>query len=80
MSNNSMKMISNLGQWFMSRRCLKDCYLELYWPSFSVERNHLCNFERGHHGEHLHEVIRNLDRLFRTICYLKHFLSRGTFM
>ena len=27
---------------------LKISYLELWWPSFSVERNHLCNFERGY--------------------------------
>ena len=27
-------------------------YLELQWPSCSAERNHLCNFVRGHYGEH----------------------------
>ena len=26
-------------------------------PSYSVERNHLCNFKRGLHGEQLCEVI-----------------------
>ena len=36
-------------------------YLELWQPSCSVERVHLCNFERGHHGEHSCEVIWNLD-------------------
>ena len=27
-------------------------YLELWLPSWSVEQNHLCNFEKGHHGKH----------------------------
>ena len=31
---------------------LKISYLELWPPSCSLEPNHLCNFERGHHGEH----------------------------
>ena len=35
----------------------KISYLELWQPSFSVEQNHLCNYERGHHGEHSCEVI-----------------------
>ena len=35
----------------------KISYLELWWPSCSVERNHLCNFGRGHHGEHSCEVF-----------------------
>ena len=25
-------------------------YLKLWWPFYSAEWNHLCNFERGHHG------------------------------
>ena len=32
-------------------------YLELWQPSCSVEQNHLCSFERWHHGEHSCEVI-----------------------
>ena len=32
-------------------------YLELWQPSCSMERNHLCNFERGQHEEHSCEVI-----------------------
>ena len=32
-------------------------YLELWQPLCSVDWNHLCNFERGHHGEHSCEVI-----------------------
>ena len=35
----------------------KISYLELWRPSYSVEPNHLCNFERGHHGEYSCEVI-----------------------
>ena len=31
--------------------------LELWQSSCSVEQNHLCNFERGHHGEHSCEVL-----------------------
>ena len=27
-------------------------YLELLRPFCLVEQNHLCNFERGHYGEH----------------------------
>ena len=36
---------------------LKIFYLEFLRPSCSVEQNHLCNFERVHHGEHSCEVI-----------------------
>ena len=32
-------------------------YLELWQPSCSVDQNHLCNFERRHHGEHSCEVM-----------------------
>ena len=46
-------------------------YLELWQPSCSVEQNHLCNFERGHHGEHL----LNLDQWFRRRCPLKKKLT-----
>ena len=46
------EIILNLGQWLRRRCRLKISYLELWWPSCSVEWNHLCNFEKGHHGEH----------------------------
>ena len=49
----------------------KISYLELWQPSCSVPQNHLCNFGRGHHGEHSFEVILNLDQWFRKRCYLK---------
>ena len=32
-------------------------YLELWQPSCSVDQNHLCNFERGHHEKDSCEVI-----------------------
>ena len=54
------EIILNLGQWFRRRCCLKDFLYrteELWQPSCSVEQKHLCNFERGHHGEHSCEVI-----------------------
>ena len=35
----------------------KISYLELWWPSCSVEQNHLRNFKRVHHGGHSCEVI-----------------------
>ena len=34
-------------------------YLKLWRPFCSAEWNHLCNFERGHHGEHSREAIWN---------------------
>ena len=40
-------------------------YLGLLWASCSVERNHLCNFKKGQHGEHSCEVMRNLEQRFR---------------
>ena len=46
-------------------------YLELWRPSCSVEKNHLCNFGRGHHGEHSCEVVLNLDQWFSRKCCLK---------
>ena len=45
--------------------------MELWWPTCSVEQNHLCNFERGYHGKLSCEVIWNLDQWFRRICRLK---------
>ena len=61
----------------------KISYLELCPPSYSAEQNYLCNFERGHHGEHSCEVIWNLDQWFRRRCCLKIFLiwnSGGPFI
>ena len=43
----------------------KISHLELWRPSCSVEGNHLCNFDRGHHGEHSCEVIWNLEMSFK---------------
>ena len=42
------EIILNWGQWY--RRCrLKDFLSGALQPSYSVERNNLCNFETGHH-------------------------------
>ena len=40
-------------------------YPELLLPLCSVEQNHLCDFGRGHHEEHLCKINLNLDELFR---------------
>ena len=40
-----------------------------------MEHNHLYNFGRRHHEEHLCEIILNLDQSFKR-CHLKIFLSR----
>ena len=40
-------------------------YLEIWQPFCSVEGtllNHLCNFGRGHHEEHLCDIILNLKQ------------------
>ena len=42
----------------------------LIWSSCGPPA-HLCNFERGHHGEHSCEVIWNLDQWFRRRCRLR---------
>ena len=58
-------------------------HLELWRPCCSVKRNHLFNFERGHHEEQSCEDIRNLDQWFRSRCCLKIFLiwsSGGPFV
>ena len=40
-----------------------------------MEQNHLCNFERRHHGKHSCEVFLNLDQWFRRRCRLKKSLQ-----
>ena len=47
-------------------------FLELWQLFCLVERNHLCNFGRGHHEEQFCEIILNLDTLFRR-CGLETF-------
>ena len=64
-----MNILLKLDHWFRRRCQLKDSYLELWQPSCSAEPNHLCNFGRGHYGEHSFEII-NLDQRFRR-CRLK---------
>ena len=52
-------------------------YLELWQPFFSAERNHLCNFGRGHYEEQFCEIILNLGKWFRRRCRLKKKLTGG---
>ena len=49
-------------------------YLELWQPFYSVDWNHLCNFERRHHEEQSCEINLNSDQWFRRKCRLKVFL------
>ena len=65
------EIILNLDHWLRIRCRSKDFLCEaLGQPSWSVEWNHLCNFGKGHYGEHSCEGIINLDQLFRR-CRLK---------
>ena len=57
MRNNSMNLFKIWASGSGGDVVLKISYLELWRPSCSVEQNHLCNFERGHHWEHSCEVI-----------------------
>ena len=34
-------------------------YLVLWWPFYSAENNHLCNFSRGYPEEQFFEIIMN---------------------
>ena len=38
-----------------------------------MQQNHLCNFERGHHGKYSCEVIWNLEQWLKRRCRLKTF-------
>ena len=44
-------------------------YLQLWWPFCLAERNRLFNFGRGHYGEHIYEIILNLDLWFRRFLF-----------
>ena len=37
-------------------------YVELLRPFCSAERDHLCNFGKGHYEEQFWEIILNLDQ------------------
>ena len=64
-------------EWFRRRCRLKDFLSGALTVRFLVQQYHLCNFERGHHGEYSCEVIWNLDKtvqkeiLFIDISYLE---------
>ena len=57
MRNNSVNLFLIWASGSEGDVVTKISYLKLWWPSCSVEWNHLCNFEREHHGEHSCEVI-----------------------
>ena len=55
----------------------KNSYLELCQSSCLVQQNHLCNFEKGHHGEYSFQVkmefgpvVQKMSR-FKDISYLE---------
>ena len=48
-------------------------YLELWQTLCSMERDHLCNFSRRHHGDVFCEIVLNLDHRFRRKCRLKEY-------
>ena len=52
-------------------------HLELWQPLCSVERNHICNFCRGHYGEHSCEIILNLNQWFRGRCRYRRSTTDG---
>ena len=53
MRNDSVNWVSGSG----GDDVFKISYLELWQPSCAEKRNHLSNFERGHHREQTCEVI-----------------------
>ena len=69
----SLKLFLNSDQWFRNDVVYKISYLELWLPLHSTEQNPLCNFGRGHYGEHSCEIILNLDQCFRRCCLKKKF-------
>ena len=38
--------------------------LELWWPLYSADQTHLCNFGRIYHEERFCKIILNLDQWF----------------
>ena len=58
MRNNSVNLFRIWASGSGEDVVLKSSYLELWPPFCSVEQNHLCNFERGHHGEHSCELMK----------------------
>ena len=48
------------------RRCPLKIFLFYLWQLFcSSEKGNLCNFGKGHYGEHLCEIMLNSDQSFR---------------
>ena len=53
-------------------------YLDLWWPFCPAERNHLCDFGKGHYDEQFCEIILNLDQWFMRECYKTTFLIQSS--
>ena len=77
-SGGHVVFLINLGRWQSGHHKEHSCeiilnqgmsfkdisYLELWWPLFSAEWNHLCNFGPRLYEEHFCEIILNLDQWF----------------
>ena len=74
MRNNSVKLFWIWVSGSKEDVVQKISNLELWQSSCLVQKNHLCNFERWHHGEYSCEVTWNLDQLFKKRSCLKTFL------
>ena len=54
----------------------KDCSTFSSDGNFVQEKNVLCNFGRGHHGEQLCEIISNFQQWFRSRYQLRFSIVR----
>ena len=69
MLNNSVKLFEFEPE-VQEEMPIKDIsYLELWRHFFSVERNYLCNFGKGHYEEQFNEFILNLVQWFGRKCH-----------
>ena len=72
MKTISVKLFDS-GPVVREKMVVKDIsYLGLWRPFCSEERNHSCNFGKGHYDEQFCEIVLNLlDLLFKDISYLE---------
>ena len=49
----------------------KECSTFSFAGNFVQDKNVLCHFDRGHHGEQLCEIISNFHQWFRGRCQLR---------
>ena len=57
MGNMCIKLFSILASAKGEYVSLKKNYTDLWQPFGRAKWNHLCNFGRGHYGEHVYEII-----------------------